>query len=150
MLMQIDNTFISLALIFSGFIIGLGAVIVIDLHGFFAQKSSYWTVATTRTHKVTKPLIWLGTFLLIMGKLIGYLSQSVNVNPYEFLLLAVLILNGCFLSFIISPYLLKKEKEGKDSDLLPSSIQNKIKISFVFSFLGWWGLVLLTTYTLSQ
>jgi len=56
--LDILGVFVSLA----GFILGLGAVTVIDLHGFFAQKSSYWTVATTRTHKITKPLIWIGPF----------------------------------------------------------------------------------------
>ena len=147
--MQLDNTSLSLLLIFSGFIIGLGAVTVIDFHGFLAQKSSYWTVATTRAHKITKPLIWLGTILLTIGKGFGYYSQSVPVNLYEFFVLAVLILNGCFLSFVISPYLLKKEKAGKDLDLLPASIQNQIKISFVFSFLGWWGLVLWTAFNLA-
>lgn len=143
-------SFISLFLIFSGFIVGLGAVTVIDLHGFLAQKSSYWTVATTRTHKITKPLIWLGTILLTLGKLLGYLTQTIIVINYEFLLLGLLIINGCFLSFVISPYLLKREKEGKDQNLLPSSIQNKIKLSFVFSFLGWWSLVFLTVYNLTS
>lgn len=147
---MITLPFLSILLTFAGFIIGLGAVTVIDWHGFLAQKSSYWTVATTRTHKVTKPLIWFGTILLILGKYFSYLYIPGIVNVYEFLLLGVLILNGCFLSFVISPYLLKKEKEGKDSDLLPSSIQLKIKISFIFSFVGWWGLVLLTAYNFSQ
>jgi hypothetical protein len=41
-----------------GYIVGLGAVTVIDLHGFLGRKSAYWTEATTRTHKITKPLIW--------------------------------------------------------------------------------------------
>ena len=141
---------LSIFLTFAGFIIGLGAVTVIDWHGFLAQKSSYWTVATTRTHKVTKPLIWFGTILLILGKYLSYLYIPAVVNTYEFFLLGILILNGCFLSFVISPYLLEKEKEGKDKNLLPSSIQLKIKISFIFSFVGWWGLVLLTAYNFSQ
>jgi hypothetical protein len=46
----------------------LGAVTVIDLHGFLGRKSSYWTEATTRTHKVTKPLIWAGLFLQCLGQ----------------------------------------------------------------------------------
>lgn len=147
---MLNINLISLFLTFAGFIVGLGAVTVIDWHGFLAQKSSYWTVATTRAHKITKPLIWLGTILLVTGKYLSYLYLPQTVNIYEFLLLGILILNGCFLSFVISPYLLKREKEGKDKDLLPSSIQLKIKISFVFSFAGWWGLVLLTAYNLSN
>jgi|694.fasta_scaffold00773_6 hypothetical protein len=141
--------FLSLFLIFTGFIIGLGAVTVIDWHGLLAQNSSYWTVATTRTHKITKPLIWLGTILLTAGKILAYKTNALPILPEEFLLLGILILNGCFLSFVISPYLLKKEKEGKDKDLLPSFIQTKIKISFVFSFLGWWSLFTWTIYTLT-
>jgi hypothetical protein len=147
---MITFSLISLFLTFSGFIVGLGAVTVIDLHGFLAQNSSYWTVATTRAHKITKPLIWLGTFLLLFGKLLAYFYIPSIVNSYEFLLIAVLILNGIFLSFVVSPFLLKKEREGKDKNLLPSRLQNQIKISFIFSFLGWWSLVLLTAYNFSQ
>jgi len=56
---------LGLFLFIAGFIIGLGAVTVIDLHGFLGRKSSYWTEATIRTHKVTKPLIWIGILLAI-------------------------------------------------------------------------------------
>ena len=58
---------LTLFILFAGFIIGLGAVTVIDLHGFLGRTSTYWTEATTRTHKVTKPLIWAGMFLVIIG-----------------------------------------------------------------------------------
>jgi hypothetical protein len=54
-------------LFIAGFIVGLGAITVIDIHGFLGQKSSYWTEATTRTHKVTKPLIWIGLFSAVTG-----------------------------------------------------------------------------------
>ena len=40
-------TFISLLVSFIGLIIGLGAVTVIDVHGFKGRKSPYWTEATT-------------------------------------------------------------------------------------------------------
>ncbi|MDO8659167.1 MAG: hypothetical protein Q7K54_01055 [Candidatus Parcubacteria bacterium] len=56
----ITLNFIGLFVFISGFIVGLGAVTVIDIHGFLGRKSSYWTEATTRTHKVTKPMIWVG------------------------------------------------------------------------------------------
>jgi hypothetical protein len=62
----------ALPIFIAGFIIGLGAVTVIDLHGFLGRKSSYWTEATIRTHKITKPLIWIGIFLAILGGLITY------------------------------------------------------------------------------
>lgn len=54
--------FLGLFLSLSGFVLGLGAVTVIDIHGFLGRKSQYWTEATTRTQKVTKPLIWVGIF----------------------------------------------------------------------------------------
>ena len=37
------NDIIGLFLLIAGFIIGLGAVTVIDLHGFLGRTSSYWT-----------------------------------------------------------------------------------------------------------
>ncbi len=58
---------IGLFLHLAGFVIGLGAVTVIDLHGFLGRRSAYWTEATTRTHKVTKPLIWAGLILAGTG-----------------------------------------------------------------------------------
>lgn len=53
-----------------------------------------------------------------------------------------MILNGLFLSFVVSPFLLKQEKEGNEDKILPQSLQNKIIISFIFSFITWWGNVL--------
>jgi predicted cobalt transporter CbtA len=62
-----------------------------------------------------------------------------------------LILNGLFLSFVVSPFLLKKEKEGKDGELLPQSLQNKIIVSFIISALFWWSsLFLLVVYILES
>ncbi len=49
--------FIGLFCLIAGFVIGLGAVTVVDIHGFLGRTSAYWTEATTRTHKVTKPMI---------------------------------------------------------------------------------------------
>ncbi len=126
-----------------GFIVGLGAVTVIDWHGFMGQKSVYWTKATVSAHKITKPLIWTGTILLLVGKIIKLnLVGLTDLMFVEFLLMFLLILNGCFLSFYVSPYLLKLEKKGITKPL-PSSLQSKIKISFIFSLLGWWSLVFL-------
>lgn len=131
----------------SGLIIGLGAVTVIDLLGLFSQKSSYWTVATIRAHKITKPLIWLGIILHLVGGLLYYPGKvAIDMSLIQLALITVLIINGCFLSFSVSPYLLKKEAEGKDSDLLPESWQSKIRISFMFSFACWWSLVMIFCY----
>jgi len=136
-------SFLGIFTIVTGYIVGLGAVTVIDILGFLGRKSSYWTEATIRAHKVTKPLIWAGIFLLISGSIL------LNLPNYFFYIYTLLILNGIFLSFYVSPYLLKMESKGKQKELLPNTLQNKIFISFIFSFLGWWGsLALLITYIL--
>lgn len=131
-----DNL-ILIFIIISGYIVGLGAVTVIDTLGFLGRKSSYWTEATIRTHKVTKPLIWLGIFLVTIGALI------LKLPNYFLYIYSILILNGIFLSFYVSPYLLNMEKKGKQKELLPKNLQFKITISFVISFIGWWGSLIL-------
>ncbi len=139
---------ISLFLLIAGFVIGLGAVTVIDLHGFLGRTSAYWTEATTRTHKVTKPLIWIGMSLAIIGGTIFYRNIPFQGIPVIHAIIAiVLILNGCFLSFSVSPFLLAREKQGRAAELLPASWQRKILVSLIFSDLGWWGgLLLLVIY----
>lgn len=37
------NEFFSIFITIAGFVIGLGAVTVVDLHGFLGRRSSYWT-----------------------------------------------------------------------------------------------------------
>lgn len=136
----------------AGFVIGLGAVTVIDIHGFLGRKSSYWTEATTRTHKVTKPMIWVGIFLAILGGVILYRNQPLNGIPFVQMIIAIiLIINGCFLSFGVSPFMIDREKNGKSGELLPISWQRKIMISLIVSDIGWWGgLFLLTVYLIAR
>lgn len=143
---------IGLFIFLAGFVIGLGAVTVIDLHGFMGRKSSYWTEATTRTHKITKPLIWLGTSLAIIGGVILYRAESfVGIPLWHALIAVVLIGNGLFLSFKVSPFLLQREREGKSATLLPTSWQRKIMASLIVSDIGWWGgLFLLVVYVLGK
>lgn len=139
--------FIGLFIFIAGFIIGLGAVTVIDIHGFLGRKSNYWTEATTRTHKVTKPLIWVGIFLAIIGGIIFFRNEPfAGVPMYLAFIAIVLILNGLFLSFRVSPYLLQKEKEGRASELLPESWQRKIIVGLILSDLGWWGSLALVVW----
>ncbi len=144
--------FVGLFLLLAGFIIGLGAVTVIDIHGFLGRHSSYWTLATTRTHKVTKPLIWLGITLAVVGGAIFYRGEALAGIPLAHALIAVvLVVNGVFLSFSVSPFLLAREREGKAGELLPASWQRKIAAGLVFSDLGWWGgLALLVYYLLTH
>jgi len=143
---------VGLFILLAGFIIGLGAVTVIDLHGFLARRSSYWTQATIRTHKITKPLIWIGLFLILMGGILFY--QNVLIEGLlllHLISLPIMILNGIFLSCKVSPFLLKQEKEGKDTELLPSSLQTQITFSFIISFISWWAnLLVLVMYIVSK
>ena len=146
---MINLDFIGLFILLAGFIIGLGAVTVIDIHGFLGRKSSYWTEATTRTHKVTKPLIWAGIFLAIIGGILFFRNEPFSGVPmYLALISIVLVLNGLFLSFRVSPYLLQKEKEGRASELLPESWQRKIIVGLILSDLGWWGSLALVAWYL--
>ena len=143
--------FIPLFILLAGFVIGLGAVTVIDLHGFLARKSAYWTLATIRTHKVTKPLIWVGMFLVIVGGTMFY--QNViftGVLLFHVISVPIMILNGIFLSFAVSPFLLKLEKSGNGIELLPQSLQNKITFSFVISFICWWGNLLILAWYITS
>ena len=134
----------------AGYVIGLGAVTVIDLHGFLGRTSQYWTEATTRTHKITKPMIWVGTILTLVGGLLFYSTQQLGeFMKFHMIIFVVLILNGIFLSLVVSPYLLKREREGKQSELLPQSWQRKITASFIVSFIGWWGSLLLFVLALT-
>jgi len=143
--MDIFGLYIFLA----GFIIGLGAVTVIDLHGFLGRKSPYWTEATTRTHKVTKPLIWTGLLLTIIGGLITYRKIGWSGIPLcQAIIGLLLVINGLFLSFRVSPFLIQREKEGRADELLPASWQIKITIGFILSFLGWWSALFLLVWHL--
>ena len=139
--------FFGLFLHLAGFVIGLGAVTVIDLHGFLGRTSPYWTEATTRTHKVTKPLIWLGTILAILGAWLFHRGRGWNwALALQAVVALALIINGLFLSLRISPFLLQREREGRAAELLPADLQQKIILSFLISFAGWWGALLLTVY----
>ncbi|NBS41739.1 hypothetical protein EBS80_03695 [bacterium] len=127
-------------LLLAGFVIGLGAVTVIDLHGFLGRHSSYWTEATTRTHKVTKPLIWIGVALCVAGGAVLYRHESFSGIPRAHALMALgLVLNGLFLSFSVSPFLLRREAEGKAGTPLPDAWQRKIFVSFLVSDGLWWA-----------
>lgn len=144
--------FIGLFIFIAGFIIGLGAVTVIDIHGFLGRKYSYWTEATTRAHKVTKPLIWLGIALAVIGGIIFYRNEALVGIPLIHAIIAIaLIANGYFLSFKVSPFLLQREKEGRSGELLPASWQKKIVIGLIISDIGWWGgLTLLIWYIVDK
>jgi prepilin signal peptidase PulO-like enzyme (type II secretory pathway) len=140
---------IGLYLHLAGFVIGLGAVTVIDLHGFLGRKSPYWTEATTRTHKVTKPLIWAGLTLAVLGGVIYHGDTGLTpVLLAQAIIAAVLVFNGLFLSFRVSPFLLERERTGRAAELLPAALQLRIIAAFIVSFLGWWTELFLTVWQL--
>lgn len=142
---------IPLFITFSGFIIALGAVTVIDLHGLLGTRSGYWTEATIRTHKVTKPLIWIGTILAILGGFLLYKNEPFGlIQKIHTITAILLILNGCFLSFVVSPALLKRERSGLSQELLPLSLQMKIAVSFIISVTGWWSSVWFLTKFITE
>lgn len=143
---------IGLFLLLAGFVIGLGAVTVIDIHGFLGRTSSYWTEATTRTHKVTKPMIWAGIILACVGGLIFYRAQPFSGIPMASALIAIaLVANGYFLSLRVSPFLLAREREGRSGEPLPASWQKKIMVGLLVSDAGWWtGLFLLVVHVVDR
>ncbi len=141
--------FLGLFVLIAGFVVGLGAVIVIDIHGFLGRKSAYWTEATTRTHKVTKPLIWLGILLAGIGGAIFYRDAVFIGTPLVLAGIAIaLIANGYFLSYKVSPFLLQREKEGRQAGLLPLAWQRKIMLSLIVSDIGWWGALALIVFSI--
>ena len=127
----------------AGIIIGLGAVTVIDCLGFFSRKSKEKTQVTIAAHHITKPLIWVGT--LLMASSWGWLYDGSSLALLKSLLIVILILNGSFLSFFVSPAL---DKLAGKKKLLPRMLQQKITASMFISFFSWWTLVAITTMML--
>jgi len=130
-----------------GIIIGLGAVTVIDTLGFFSRKNKNLTQVTIHAHHVTKPLIWIGTLIVLFSWIFFLLENSLEgIYLFKTILLGIMILNGSFLSFFISPRL---NKLIDKKVLLPNRLQKMISVSLVFSFLSWWMFVFLTVSSLS-
>lgn len=92
---------------------------------------------------MTKPLIWLGILLHLVGLFLVFDFPPPNFIKWMYVIDVFLILNGLFLTFGVSRYLLERERKGQAEKLLPFSWQWKITVSFVISFCGWWGNLLL-------
>lgn len=129
----------------AGIIIALGAVTVIDTLGFFSRKNKRQTQTTIQAHHTTKPLIWIGTTLVLISWFLLYTSDL--ISNIKSILLIVLIINGSFLSFHISPRL---DKLAGKNILLPKELQTKIAISMIISFISWWAFVFLTILKLCR
>lgn len=129
---------------FVGIIIGLGAVTVIDTMGFFSRRNVKKTQDTISAHHTTKPLIWIGTIIVIVTWILIIWDKSLSgIYFWKSLILLVMVFNGCFLSFVVSPRLDKMIGVRK---LLPFDLQVKISISLVVSFISWWTFVALTLW----
>jgi hypothetical protein len=95
-------------------------------------------------------LIWCGIILLNFGALIYFRNSLFSgIHLFISIISLFLILNGLFLTFGVSKFLINREKLGKDSELLPGNWQTKITISFIISFVGWWGIVLALAWYLA-
>lgn len=146
MFLLFADTF-GLFLLLAGFIIGLGAVTVIDVMGFLGRKSSYWTETTLRAHHVTKPLIWIGMTLTLFGGWLHYRAVGVpEAAMWHAVIAALLLVNGAHLSFEVSPKLIKLEKSSRAKKQLPAPLQKDILRSFVISFVGWWGALVILVW----
>ncbi|HEY8109104.1 MAG TPA: hypothetical protein VIF43_03785 [Patescibacteria group bacterium] len=144
--------FLALFMLLAGYVIGLGAVNVIDLHIFLGRRSRYWAETTIRVHKVTKPLVWLGIALVIIGGAIFYRDDYGAVVPLvQAAVVLLLILNRLFLTYRVSPFLLAREEEDRAGELLSVSWQRKMAAASIVSMVGWWGsLALLVWYVLGR
>lgn len=131
---------------FVGIIIGLGAVIVIDTMGFLARTSKSKTQETLATHHTTKPLIWIGVSIITITWIFILIKKGFGeIETIKTILLGIMILNGSFLSFYISPRL---DKLIGKKVLLSKKLQTKITISLIVSFISWWSFVILTLSSL--
>ncbi len=142
--------FIGLAVSITGMVIGLGGVTVIDIHALLGRTSSYWKEATIRTHKITKPLIWIGLIVATLGGALLYGPTGFDrTAPLQAVIGVILVVNGLYLTFTISPYLLRQEKEGRSGELLPMEMQRVILLSFLLSFLCWWAQLFLLAWSVT-
>lgn len=99
-------------------------------------------------HKVTKPLIWVGILLAGIGGYLTYRTLPLVGIPLAHVCIAlVLVLNGLWLSFWLSPRLLAREREGNVGVCLPLRMQVPIACSLTLSAVLWWtALLLLVLY----
>jgi hypothetical protein len=124
---------------FVGIIIALGAVTVIDTLGFLSRKSKGWTQVTIAAHHVTKPLIWGGTILIALSWV--FLFSNTILSHIKSVIIVLLIVNGSFLSFYVSPRL--DTLQGKKK-LFPKRLQHKVMVSAFISFCCCWSFVYIT------
>jgi hypothetical protein len=118
------------------FIIGFGAVIVIDTFGllWLLKKTKLATVNTVAD--VTEKLIWVGWFGLILSGTVLLLEKGFidNLTWIKLFFVAMLGVNGLFLHSIKK----SMERLGNPEEL-PKSIMFRTGLASSISQLGWWG-----------
>ncbi len=132
--------FILLFIHVTSFIVGFGAVIVIDMFG------SLWILKKVKLSQVnfvagiTQRLIWVGwTGLVLSGiGLILHKGYVDNLTMIKLFFVALLGLNGLFLHFI------KKSTEHiGDNDEMPALARFRITLASAISQMGWWGAIII-------
>lgn len=147
-MLVMNNDHVFLVVVIIGYIIGLGATTVIDMLGLLGVKSTYWTTITIATHKITKPLILIGAFIKLVGDIFLLNNGIIKLESLYWIFSCILYINGLILSLVISPILLKLEKEHTKPFLLPNKLQLIIALQFVISAICWWGSLLLLLFNL--
>ncbi|MDQ3014640.1 MAG: hypothetical protein M3Q73_02160 [bacterium] len=125
------------------FIIGFGAVIVIDTFGslWLIKRVKLATVNTVAN--VTEKLIWLGwSGLVLSGSVLLYHKGFIdNLTWIKLFFVLMLGLNGLFLHSI------KKSMERLGTpEELPKIIMFRTALASAISQLGWWGAISIGFY----
>lgn len=125
------------------FIIGFGAVIVIDAFGLLWLIKRVKLATVNTVANVTQILIWLGwTGLVLSGSVLLYHKGFIdNLTWIKLSFVLMLGLNGLFLHSI------KKSMERLGSpEELPKIIMFRTALASTISQLGWWGAISIGFY----
>lgn len=108
--MQLIDFYIGFNL--AGLIFGLGAALVILFLGLFSLNSNYWFRTLNGTDKITIPMLWFGSLMLLVAFILNtQIPEQTSVSlPLKLLLLIILSLNGSYLTFKFAPLIRKEEK----------------------------------------
>lgn len=132
--------FLPLLFIIAGFVVGLGSVTVMDVQGFLARDSVYWSDTVIRTHRVAKPMSWAGMILLFLGSVSLYTGFTLAIQLF---LIILLIVNNLFLSLAASPFFIRHEKGSESNKPISSDWVWRMVLNFLLASVAWWGSVFL-------
>ncbi|OGZ46954.1 MAG: hypothetical protein A3J54_01955 [Candidatus Ryanbacteria bacterium RIFCSPHIGHO2_02_FULL_45_13b] len=130
--------YIFLAVHLASLIVGMGAVVVIDVFGFLWLFKKIKTTFIIRVAHITQRLIWIGWAGLVLsgiGLIIlkGYIDNLTMIKLY---FVALIGANGIFLHTI------KKALENlSDRTAMPSWLMFRIGFATILSQIGWWSAI---------